>query len=78
MGDINNSLGEIQDNTGKQVETLKEKTQKSLKELQANTTKRVKELNKIIQDLKTEIGTIKKSQREIILEIENLAREQES
>ena len=31
--DINNSLKEIQENTGKQVEALKEETQKSLKEL---------------------------------------------
>jgi hypothetical protein len=30
---------EIQENTGKPVETLKEETQKSLKELQENTTK---------------------------------------
>jgi hypothetical protein len=29
--DINSSLKEIQENTGKQVEALKEKTQKSLK-----------------------------------------------
>ena len=39
--DINNSLKEIQENTGK------EETQKSLKELQENTTKQLKELNKI-------------------------------
>ena len=31
---INNSLKEIQENTAKQVEVLKEETQKSLKELQ--------------------------------------------
>ena len=31
--DINNSLKEIQENTGKQVENLKEEPQKSLKEL---------------------------------------------
>ena len=31
--DINNSLKEIQENTGKQVEILKEEKQKSLKEL---------------------------------------------
>jgi hypothetical protein len=37
--DMNNSLIEIQENTGKQLETLKDKTQKSLKELQENTTK---------------------------------------
>ena len=30
---INNSLKEIQENTGKQVEALKKETQKSLKEL---------------------------------------------
>ena len=32
--DINNSLKEIQENTGKQLEALKEEAQKSLKELQ--------------------------------------------
>jgi hypothetical protein len=31
--DINNSLKEIQENTGKQLEAHKEETQKSLKEL---------------------------------------------
>jgi hypothetical protein len=31
---INNSLKEIQENTGKKLEALKEETQKSLKELQ--------------------------------------------
>jgi gas vesicle protein len=50
--DINNSLKEIQENTGKQVEELKEEIQKSLKELQKNTTKQVKEMNKTIWDLK--------------------------
>ena len=69
---INNSLKEIQENTGKQEEDLKERTQKSLKELQENTTKQVKELNITIQDLKMEIETIKESQRETTLEIENL------
>jgi hypothetical protein len=34
----------------------------------------VKELNKIIQDLKMETETIKKSQREITLDIENLGK----
>jgi hypothetical protein len=36
---ISNSLKEIQENTGKQLEALKERTQRSLKELQENTTK---------------------------------------
>jgi ribosome recycling factor len=44
--DINNSLKEIQENTGKQVEALKKETEKSLKELQKNTIKQVKELKK--------------------------------
>jgi prefoldin subunit 5 len=34
----------------------------------------VKELNKTIQDLKMEIETIKKSQKETALEIENLGK----
>jgi gas vesicle protein len=72
--DINNSLKEIQENTGKQLEALKVETQKSAKELKENTTKQVNELNKTIQDLKMEIETIKKSQRETTLEIENLGK----
>jgi gas vesicle protein len=69
--DFNNSLKEIQENTAKQVEDLKEESQKSLKELQENTNKQVMELNKTIQDLKREVDTIKKTQSEATLEIEN-------
>jgi chromosome segregation ATPase len=72
--DINNSLKDIQENTGKQLEALKEETQKSLKELQENTVKQVKEMNKTIQKLKMEIETVKKSQRETNLELENLGK----
>ncbi|EAA20074.1 pORF1, partial [Plasmodium yoelii yoelii] len=72
--DFNNSLKEIQENTAKQVEDLKEESQKSLKELQENTTKQVMELNKTIQDLKREVDTIKKTQSEATLEIENLGK----
>jgi ElaB/YqjD/DUF883 family membrane-anchored ribosome-binding protein len=46
--DINNSLKEIQENTGRQAEALKEKTENSLKELQENTIKQVEEINKAI------------------------------
>ena len=42
--------------------------------MQENTTKQVKELNKTIQNLKMEIETIKKSQRETTLEIKNLGK----
>ena len=72
--DFNNSLKEIQENTGKQLDTLKEETQKSLKELQENTTKQVMELNKNIQDLKRKVNTIKKTQSEAMLEIETLGK----
>jgi hypothetical protein len=71
---INNSLKEIQENTEKQVEVLKEETQKLLKELQVNTTKQVMELNKTIQDLKMEVETMKKTQKETTLEIEILGK----
>ena len=72
--DINKSLKEIQANTGKQVEALKGETQKALKELQDNTIKQVKKMNKTIQDLKMEIETIKKSQKETVVELENLGK----
>jgi chromosome segregation ATPase len=72
--DMNNSLKEILENTGKQAKALKEETQKSLKELQENSTKKVKELNKTIQDLKIEVEMRKKSQRGTTLEIQNLEK----
>ena len=72
--DTNNSLKDIQENTGKQVENLKEETQKSLKELQENTIKQARKINKTIQNLKMKIETIKKSQRETTLELENLRK----
>ena len=42
--------------------------------LEENTTKQVKELNRPIQDLKMQIETIKKSQRETTLEMETLGK----
>jgi hypothetical protein len=59
---------------GKQVEALKEETQKSLKELWENTIKQVKGMNKTTQDLKMELETIKKSQRETTLKLENIGK----
>jgi hypothetical protein len=43
---MNNSLEEIQENTGKQVQDFKEEPQKFLEELQENTTKQVRNLTK--------------------------------
>jgi hypothetical protein len=63
----------IEKNTGKHLEALKEETEKSL----IDTTRQEKELNKIIQDLKMKLETLKKSQRETTLEIEILQRNQE-
>ena len=72
--DINSSLKEIQEKTGKQVEAIKKETQKSLKGLQENTTKLMKELNTTIQELIMKDETIKKSEREATLKIENLGK----
>ena len=44
--DINNSSKEVQENRGKQVESLKEEAQKFLKALQKTTTKLVKDTKK--------------------------------
>ena len=56
------------------IEHLKKDINNSLKEIQENTTKQMKELNKTIQDLKIEVETIRKSQRETTLDIENLGK----
>ena len=56
------------------IEGFKKDVNNSPKEIQENTGKQVKELNKTIQDLKMEVETIKKSQRETTLEIENLGK----
>jgi hypothetical protein len=51
------------------VEDFKKDIDNSLKELQENTTKHEMELNKTIWDLKMEVETIKKTQRETTLKI---------
>jgi hypothetical protein len=48
---------EIQKNTGKQLEALKEETRMFLNKLQENTSEQVKELNKTTHDLKMEEET---------------------
>jgi len=68
---INNSIKEIWDNIRKKLEAFKEETQSPLKSYMKTKPKQVKVLNKNIQDLKMEIETIKKSQRETTLEIKN-------
>jgi hypothetical protein len=47
--------------TCKQVEALKEETNKSLKEKEGNKIKQVKELNKVDKDIKVKVKTIKKT-----------------
>ena len=56
------------------IESFKEDINNSLKEIQENTDKQVTELNKVIQDLKMEVETIKKTQMEANLEIKNLRK----
>lgn len=53
--DTNNSLKELQEEKGKQIEALKKETHTSFKEIQENTINQVKELNNAIQDLQMEI-----------------------
>ena len=53
------------------MEEYKKDINNSLKEIQENISKQVKEWNQIIQELKMEVETVKKSQRETTLEIEN-------
>jgi esterase/lipase len=56
------------------VESSQEDINNSLKEIQENTGKQVKEFNKVIQDLKVEVETIKKTQMKASLEMENLGK----
>ena len=56
------------------TEDFKKEINSSLEEIQENISKQVKELNKTIQDLKIEVETTKKSQRETTLEIENIGK----
>ena len=50
----------------------------SLEGKQKNTIKQVKQINKTIQELKMKIETIRKTQTERILEIENLGKRTEN
>ena len=56
------------------IESFTETINKSLKEIQENTIKQVKGLHKVVQDLKVEVETIKKTQMEANLEMENLGK----
>ena len=56
------------------IVSFKENINNSLKEKQENTDTQMKELNKAIQDLKVEVETVKKTQMEANLEMENLEK----
>ena len=56
------------------IESFKKNMNNSLKEIQEKTIKQVKELNKTIQVTKEEVDTIKKSQIETDLVMENLGK----
>jgi chromosome segregation ATPase len=64
--DFNNSLKEIQKKTANELQVLKEK--------QENTSKQVMKMNKTILDIKREVDTIKKTQREATMEMETLGK----
>jgi hypothetical protein len=76
---INNSLKEIQDNTAKQLEALKEETQKPLKELQENTAKQVEDLKEETQKSLMELqGNTFKQVMELNKTIQDLKMEVET
>jgi uncharacterized coiled-coil protein SlyX len=56
------------------IESFKENINNSLKEIEENTGKQDKELNKVIQDLKVELETIKKTQMDAKLEMGTLGK----
>jgi RNA processing factor Prp31 len=56
------------------IDSFKEDINNLLREIQENTGKQVKELNKVIQNLKVGVETIKKTQMEANLEMENLGK----
>jgi chromosome segregation ATPase len=63
----------VEHRNAEQVEALK-KTHKYLKEIQENTIIQMKGLNKHVHNLKMEIETTKKSQREATPKMENLEK----
>ena len=68
--DINNStLKKYRRTQVKQLDVLKEETQKNPLNYRKKTIKQVREMNKTIQDIKMEIETIMKSQMEATLEM---------
>lgn len=58
----------------KQVENLKDETNRSLKVIQENTIKPVNEISKIVNDLKLEIETVKKRKTEGTFDMENIGK----
>lgn len=56
------------------IEAFKEKMKRPLKINKKNTIKQVKEMNEMVEGLKMEIETLKKTQTEGILEMENLEK----
>jgi Ran GTPase-activating protein (RanGAP) involved in mRNA processing and transport len=65
---INNHLNQIQENTIKEVEAFKEE----------NRIKQAKEINDTVQDLKRKIESIKKTQVDVTMEMENLGKRTET
>jgi chromosome segregation ATPase len=76
-----NSLKEIQENTVKQVEALKEEAQKSVRELQENTGKQVEETQKFLKELQEntskQVMDLNKTIQDLKLEIETIRKTQQ-
>ena len=65
---MNNHLNQIQENTIKELEPFKEE----------NKIKQAKEINDTVQDLKMKIESIKKTQIDVTMEMENLGKRTET
>ena len=81
---INNALNEIQENTAKQLEALKEETQKSLNELQENTANQVeilkeetqKSLKEFQENTIKQVKELNKTIQDLKMEIEIIKKSQ--
>ena len=71
---IKQSLKKKQKNKIKQVEILKDETNKSLRVIRENKIKPVNEISKTVNDLKLEIETVNKRKSEGTFEMENIGK----
>ncbi|ERE73592.1 Transposase, L1 containing protein [Cricetulus griseus] len=70
----NKKLNELEEKTNQKIQEIN-KSLKESKEIQEKTSKQVKEALEIVQSMKAEIQTIKKTENETMLEMERLDKQ---